>query len=1057
MKKLISIWILLVFVISILSGIIIPVSSESAASNENNDSEKTARSREWSSYTAYYNESFNIDKSWNPDNLAMAVFLQTDDQKSRAKDSQGSSGNFNSAPVFQSTIDFLDGKTTKTGTSRNVLGELFTATWCQFCPGGVGAFDRITRDKSFFPSKTTMIALHGSGDHGNPDGAARGNWYNFGGIPTAIFDGFECYTGGNANPNSSTPESHYTRIINSRLTKTSIVDITTFGTKSNSSGWINASVELLSPTPLRNLKVRFYLLEDIYPANNTGAYYRYTVQKILSNRDFNPPNHQPKIKNQLSNIEILEDGSDSTSIQLAPGFEDEDLDVLTYSSNRDGGLKQNIKVEIDADGNVTFTPDENWNGAEDITFYADDGIDDPVDQTITVTITNVNDPPTLENPMVDFTMYEDIKIEKKINLSHVFNDIDLDPNLNAIPQQPLKYKYSGDKNIDVEIIDSWVNFDPKPDWNGNETITFTAEDPHSLKVSDNVRIWVRSDNDPPVLQKQIPDASLDEDGVLEEFIDLNDYYFDQDGDVLTYTIIEPEDIDARLSYKGESVFVSLYPAKNYWGSDTIIIQATDIPGSDPVNATIKVTVNSVNDAPILNSTNEWSIISSSVDVSESTIKVLEDNTITIYVTAYDPADKDTITFSDDTELFDIDSNTGEISFTPTNDDVGEYEVEITVNDGQTSDNQVSSKFTFIVENVNDQPEIPQIKSPIDGNTYITDTEISFMGSSDDPDLQLKGTDEYLSYEWKTNKSNDILSYDSDFETKLKPGVYQITLTVSDKDGLQNSNEISITVDINRILDTDNDGTPNYQDLDDDGDGIPDDWELKYPNILDPLVSADATEDPDNDGYSNLKEYLGDDGKDGGSDSTNPERKNSKPEEKGTSGGDKESDSSSSLLIIALLGIIIVVILLVLLFVFVRSKKKKESDEAARKQRQQMMPPSAGPPIQQPPMPMEMQMPMQMPLPPPQQQQMMQEPAYYQYPPGQAPVPGQAPTQEAAIPTPTPTQPELTTQTQPTETAPSPSGLPRSTQPQPLLEPPQVQPTTTTTTKSVQQPNEESGS
>src|SRR5690606_18558172 len=40
--------------------------------------------------------------------------------------------------------------------------------------------------------------------------------------------------------------------------------------------------------------------------------------------------------------------------------------------------------------------------------------------------------------------------------------------------------------------------------------------------------------------------------------------------------------------------------------------------------------------------------------------------------------------------------------------------------------------------------------------------------------------------------------------------------------------------------------------DSDGDGMPDDWELLYE--LDPNSSADADEDPDNDGMSNLNEY-----------------------------------------------------------------------------------------------------------------------------------------------------------------------------------------------------------
>ena len=55
------------------------------------------------------------------------------------------------------------------------------------------------------------------------------------------------------------------------------------------------------------------------------------------------------------------------------------------------------------------------------------------------------------------------------------------------------------------------------------------------------------------------------------------------------------------------------------------------------------------------------------------------------------------------------------------------------------------------------------------------------------------------------------------------------------------------------LDTDNDGTGNNADLDDDNDDIPDTWELAYG--LDPLDASDATLDSDDDGTSNLAEFL----------------------------------------------------------------------------------------------------------------------------------------------------------------------------------------------------------
>jgi len=54
------------------------------------------------------------------------------------------------------------------------------------------------------------------------------------------------------------------------------------------------------------------------------------------------------------------------------------------------------------------------------------------------------------------------------------------------------------------------------------------------------------------------------------------------------------------------------------------------------------------------------------------------------------------------------------------------------------------------------------------------------------------------------------------------------------------------------LDTDDDGIGNNADLDDDGDSMPDVYELA--NGLDPLNAADASADADGDGFTNLKEF-----------------------------------------------------------------------------------------------------------------------------------------------------------------------------------------------------------
>jgi PKD repeat protein len=81
-----------------------------------------------------------------------------------------------------------------------------------------------------------------------------------------------------------------------------------------------------------------------------------------------------------------------------------------------------------------------------------------------------------------------------------------------------------------------------------------------------------------------------------------------------------------------------------------------------------------------------------------------------------------------------------------------------------------------------------------------------------------------------------------------PGVYNIELIVIDMNGNFNSTYISLVV----YRDTDEDLVADYVDLDDDGDGIPDEWEIL--NELDPLDPSDASKDIDGDGINNFEEY-----------------------------------------------------------------------------------------------------------------------------------------------------------------------------------------------------------
>ncbi len=85
---------------------------------------------------------------------------------------------------------------------------------------------------------------------------------------------------------------------------------------------------------------------------------------------------------------------------------------------------------------------------------------------------------------------------------------------------------------------------------------------------------------------------------------------------------------------------------------------------------------------------------------------------------------------------------------------------------------------------------------------------------------------------------------------ITAGFVYVPAVDSDGDGVPDDQD-AFPDDPDETIDTDDDGIGNNSDNDDDGDGMPDAWEIV--NHLDPLVN-DAAGDPDGDGISNLKEY-----------------------------------------------------------------------------------------------------------------------------------------------------------------------------------------------------------
>jgi uncharacterized membrane protein len=101
-------------------------------------------------------------------------------------------------------------------------------------------------------------------------------------------------------------------------------------------------------------------------------------------------NAGPAIQQPLIDIEFDEDTVDTVQVDLSDAFWDPDGDPIEWSVNP---TPEHLTVEIDpSTGQVTITPEENWNGVENLTFVASDG-ELQASQSIVVTVLQVNDIP----------------------------------------------------------------------------------------------------------------------------------------------------------------------------------------------------------------------------------------------------------------------------------------------------------------------------------------------------------------------------------------------------------------------------------------------------------------------------------------------------------------------------------------------------------------------------------------------------------------------------------------------------------------------------------------
>ncbi|MCD4663981.1 MAG: tandem-95 repeat protein [Bacteroidales bacterium] len=203
-----------------------------------------------------------------------------------------------------------------------------------------------------------------------------------------------------------------------------------------------------------------------------------------------------------------------------------------------------------------------------------------------------NSVPFVQNPIVDFSFNEDT-IDSSIDLNNVFDDVDL------IYGDELSFSFSGNVNIAVEISEEGiVTLTPNQDWNGSETITFTATDNYLEQISDEVVVTINPINDPPILN--ITGIFESEEDLPSQTYDFSQYCSQTWGeiDILILSADNSTHIDVTIT-DFDVVFESNTPDWNGTEDITIYLDDNVVGRRDVVSQVIQVTINPVNDAPTI--------------------------------------------------------------------------------------------------------------------------------------------------------------------------------------------------------------------------------------------------------------------------------------------------------------------------------------------------------------------------------------------------------------------------------------------------------------------------
>ncbi|NLS95344.1 MAG: tandem-95 repeat protein, partial [Planctomycetaceae bacterium] len=430
-------------------------------------------------------------------------------------------------------------------------------------------------------------------------------------------------------------------------------------------------------------------------------------------------------------------------------------------------------LTFNTNGTFTYTPTAGYRGTDSFTYKANDGNVNSAAATVTI---KVNAVPVAAGD--SFSVNEDAVLTVSVANGVLVNDTDADSDTltPTVVTQPAHGTVSMNAN-------GTFTYTPAANYHGTDSFTYKVNDGTADSADATVTITVAPVNDAPVAAADA--YSVDEDNVLT--VDAASGVLDNDSDVDSTTVtaaIVTLPAHGTLSLANDGSF-TYTPAADYHGTDTFTYKAND-GTAESAEATVTITVNSVNDVPSVNDDSYSVPVGGSLTVQASSGVAANDtdadgNSLTVSV-ATGPSNGQ-LTLNAD----------GSFTYTPNASFHGTDTFTYTVNDG-TVDSAVATvtiDVNTLANTVNDAYTIDE-----DG-TLTVDADNGVLKNDGDVD------GDTLSVALATGPSHGTLTLNTDGSFEYKPeadfhGTDTFTYVVND--GFGDSAAATVTITVSSIND-----------------------------------------------------------------------------------------------------------------------------------------------------------------------------------------------------------------------------------------------------------------